>query len=149
MRYRTLMMLVCLLLTATVHAQPDDPYAEALRRIEEARNTGATTLDLSKLDLTEVPPEIGALSALTYLDLYDNQLTVLPPEIGSLTALTELYLSSNQLTELPPEFRSLTALTALSLSNNQLTRLPEIGNLTPHRFEYFKQPTDGLAAGVR
>ncbi len=58
----------------------------ALRRIAEARRTGATTLDLSSLDLTALPPEISQLTALTELDVSNNQLTALPP----VTALTRL-----------------------------------------------------------
>ncbi len=37
------------------------------------------------------------------LDLSKNQLTALPPEIGKLTDLQRLYLNSNQLPEIPPE----------------------------------------------
>jgi hypothetical protein len=65
-------------------------YDEALKRIEACRRKGTqrTFLDLSTLGLTQVPPEIGQLTALTQLALHNNQLTSLPPEIGQLTALT-------------------------------------------------------------
>ncbi len=42
---------------------------EALARIEEAKNKGLTSLDLSKLDLKELPSEIGSLAELEELDL--------------------------------------------------------------------------------
>lgn len=105
-------------------------YDTALERIEECRRTNLTSLDLSRLGLTRVPPEIGQLTALTELDLFNNQLTTLPLEIGQLTALKVLNLDDNQLTRLPPEIGRLTALTSLYLEGNWLTTLPgEIGQL--------------------
>jgi internalin A len=110
-------------------------YDEALKRIQACLQKGklgrlGTFLDLGGLGLTQVPPEIGQLSALRELRLDGNQLTSLPPEIGKLAALKELDLSNNQLTRLPPEFGQLSALRMLFLSNNQLTSLPsEIGQL--------------------
>ncbi len=112
---------------------PQEAYEEAMRQIEECRQQGdeGRFLNLSKLGLTALPPEIGQLTALTELRLYNNQLTALPPELSQLTALTALLLDSNQLTALPPELGQLTALTRLWLDNNQLTALPpELGQLT-------------------
>ncbi len=109
-----------------------DAYQEALDRIEECRREGkqGTLLDLCELGLTQVPPEIGQLAALTQLHLQRNQLTSLPPEIGQLAALTQLYLQRNQLTSLPPEIGQLAALTGLYLEDNSLTELPpEMGDL--------------------
>ncbi|GEP46376.1 COR domain-containing protein [Brevifollis gellanilyticus] len=108
-------------------------YDEALRRIEECRQQGeeGTDLDLSGLRLTQVPPEIGQLSALTQLRLDTNLLTSLPPEIGQLSALTLLHLYNNLLTSLPLEMGQLTKLEELLLFTNQLASLPpEIGQLT-------------------
>ncbi len=108
-------------------------YERALERIEACRREGkqGASLHLNSLGLTQVPPEIGQLSALTQLHLHNNQLTSLPPEIGQLTALTRLSLYNNQLTSLPPQIGQLTALTVLVLYNNQLTSLPpEIGQLS-------------------
>ncbi|MDX2215555.1 MAG: hypothetical protein SFY66_19985 [Oculatellaceae cyanobacterium bins.114] len=66
--------------------------------IDRAIATHATTLDISGMNLTELPPEIGKLVHLKTLILgrrgYDegkrleeltNNLTTLPPEIGKLT----------------------------------------------------------------
>jgi hypothetical protein len=143
----------------TLHAQ-DDPvgYAEALRRIDFVRKSNDTSLNLSDLGLTKVPPEIGQLTQLQHLNLDVNPLTTLPPEIGQLTQLQVLYLSStslrtlpseigqlinlqalylldNQLIELPPEIARLTQLQELSLYNNRFTELPpEIGQLTQLHF---------------
>jgi len=117
------------------HMTPEahSAYLRALKRIEACRGKGkeAPFLNLSGLGLSQVPPEIGQLSALTGLDLHANQLTSLPPEIGQLSALTGLDLHANQLTSLPPEIGQLSALKELRLSHNQLTSLPpEIGQLS-------------------
>ena len=110
------------------------PEAVAVKRIEAALRSGATSLNISGLGLRRLPTEIGGLTALTELHLQHNQLSSLPPEIGRLTALTELWLNNNQLSSLPPEIGSLTALTELWLYNNQLSSLPpEIGSLTALR----------------
>lgn len=113
--------------------EEQNAYNEALRRIEECRSRGkdGTNLNLSKLGLITLPPEIGKLSALTRLFLNNNRLSSLPPEIGQLSALTELYLSRNHLDSIPPEIGALTALTQLELCYNQLSSLPpEIGQLS-------------------
>lgn len=44
-------------------------YAEALKRIEACRKSRATSLDLMSLGLSELPPEIGQLTALIELDV--------------------------------------------------------------------------------
>ena len=111
-------------------AQTDGEYQEALRRINEAADRGATSLTLENLVLQALPPEIGNLASLTRLYLNENQLTALPPEIGNLANLRGLSLEGNQLTALPPEIGNLANVRGLSLEANQLTALPpEIGNL--------------------
>jgi len=42
-------------------------YEEALRRIEEVKQNGEDSLDLSHLDLEEIPREVSELSGLTML----------------------------------------------------------------------------------
>ncbi|MCK4934216.1 MAG: hypothetical protein KAR79_01385, partial [Simkaniaceae bacterium] len=73
--------------------------------------------------LTELPAEIGKLTALKELDLSSNQLIKIPAEIGELTSLYSLNLMSNQLTGLPVEIKSLTKLNHLLLSGNPLKSL--------------------------
>ncbi|MCI5165675.1 MAG: hypothetical protein D3903_06155 [Candidatus Electrothrix sp. GM3_4] len=99
-------------------------YEEALRVIEEARETGATELDLSWQDLTDLPPELFKLKNLTSLALCVNQLTELPSEISQLENLTELDLSINHLTDLPLELFQLANLQKLYLYRTQLSFLP-------------------------
>ncbi|MCI5220809.1 MAG: leucine-rich repeat domain-containing protein, partial [Candidatus Electrothrix sp. LOE2] len=52
-------------------------YVEALREIEEAKETGATELDLGCQGLTKIPPELFQLKQLVRLDLGYNELIVL------------------------------------------------------------------------
>jgi internalin A len=131
---RHYLLLLCLLLCLTIplHAQDDPtPYDIALQRIQEAAASGATQLDLSRLGLTELPPELWQLHKLRVLGLWSNQLTSLPAEIGQLSNLQILNLSYNQLTSLPPEIGQLTNLEWFHVDGNQLTSLPpEIGQLT-------------------
>jgi Leucine-rich repeat (LRR) protein len=54
----------------------DEAYRKAERKIEEARQSGATELDLSSMRLTELPESLGQLTQL--LDLQSNKLTSLP-----------------------------------------------------------------------
>ena len=109
----------------------DEGYLEAERRIEEARQAGATELDLRDLKLTEVPDSIGQLTNLQKLDLggdsWDdskNQLTELPEAIASLTQLQTLDLSSNQLTELPNSLGFLLELKEFDCGSNLLKQFP-------------------------
>ncbi|CAK8720554.1 MAG: Leucine rich repeat-containing protein [Candidatus Electronema aureum] len=76
---------------------------EALRRIKEAAETGATELNLDFQKLTELPLELFQLTNLTCLALVHNHLTSLPPEIVQLTNLRELWLYGNPLTSPPIE----------------------------------------------
>ena len=121
---------------------------EALRRIEEVRNSKVTTLDLGGLGLTEVPEqlmELGWLEEL-YLGLpmsmvtellveMDkkklNWITVIPGKLClNMPLLKHLDLSYNQIKVLPKEIGSLAALKWLTLNNNQIKVLPkEIGKL--------------------
>ena len=90
-----------------------------------------TSLDLSNLNLTTLPKEIGRLTSLQALSLTNNQLSTLPKEIYQLGNLQGLFLSDNMLSALPKEIGQLPSLQWLSLSNNRLTTLPkEIGQLT-------------------
>ncbi len=113
---------------------------ELLKVIDRAYQDQVEELDLSGLDLTELPPEIGKLTQLKTLILgkwekgqgfVSNQLSTLPAEIGNLTKLTTLHLASNQLTTLPEVISQLSALTTLDLSFNRVTIVPEaLGQLS-------------------
>lgn len=93
--------------------------------ISKARERNARWLNLSNLDLEELPTEIGQLTELRVLWLAGNNLTRLPAEIGNLRKLKRLRLEGNALAELPPEIGLLTKLEELQLHKNQLPRLPQ------------------------
>jgi Leucine-rich repeat (LRR) protein len=127
---RILLLLALFFCLSLPNLAQEDPYQIALQRIQEAEASGATTLDLTGLGLTEVPPELANLSNLQQLGLSSNQLTELPREIFSLTNLQRLGAEDNLLTTLPPEIGNLIKLVMLTLNDNDITRLPpEIGNL--------------------
>ncbi len=107
------------------------PQEIAEERIEEARRTGASELDLRTLGLTALPESIGTLEELQGLDLSGNDLTALPDSIVHLKQLRRLDLSENSLTTLPEFMGQLKELQGLDLAGNGLTTLPDfIGHLT-------------------
>ncbi len=80
--------------------------------------------------LSAIPKEIGQLSYLQRLDLFGNRITTLPAEIGLLEKLTELAIQHTSLIELPKEIGQLSNLESLSLGGNSLSAIPpEIGQL--------------------
>ena len=131
-----------------------DPLAEAERRIEQARKSGNTTLDLSQLGLTAVPESVTSLFRLTQLHLSGNRFTAMPDSLLALTRLKvldasenllcnvpeflaftkNLYyldLDGNRIAEIPKFIRGLSKLEILSLSRNQISIAPDVvGELT-------------------
>jgi len=103
----------------------DQAYLQAEKKIEEARRSGTTELDLWQMKLTELPESLGQLAKLQNLNLSLNQLTSLPEWLGQLTKLHSLRLSGNPLTALPEWLGQLTQLQSLELAATQLTALPE------------------------
>src|SRR5688572_10135937 len=109
-------------------------YRQAEKKIDEALKSGATELDLSSMELTELPESIGQLTQLKKLDLgwnyidekQKNQLTALPEALGKLTQLQTLNLSQNQLTDLPESLGQLMQLQELDLTDNKLIITPNI-----------------------
>lgn len=98
--------------------------------IEEAYKSGASDLDLSGRNLTELPESIGKLKQLTRLYLPGNKLKTLPDSIRNLTSLEHLDLEGNRLTSVPSIVFELSQLKSLVLWRNVLTSLAnEIANL--------------------
>jgi C-terminal of Roc, COR, domain/Ras of Complex, Roc, domain of DAPkinase/Leucine rich repeat len=109
----------------------DESYRRAEQKIEKARRSGETELDLSKMGLIQLPESLGKLTQLKSLDLTHNELTTLPESLGCLTQLQSLSVSFNQLITLPQWLGQFTQLRELDLSYNALTILPEsLGYLT-------------------
>ena len=102
-------------------------HDEALKRIEQARETSAQKLDLSQLvSLTQLPEEISLLTSLKSLNLlYCPKLSDLTP-LEKLTALQSLDLSRcEHVNDLTP-LAKLTALQSLYLSGCE-----QVNDLTP------------------
>jgi len=108
----------------------DNTYHSITEIIESAQRSGQTYLDLSSMNITELPEAIFNLTQLKFLDLSENQLMELPELIGNLTQLKYINLKGNQSAKLSESIGNLTQLTELNLSWNELTELPEsIGKL--------------------
>ena len=100
----------------------------ALQRIQDCLETQATELNLSNLQLTELPETLAKCTQLEVLNLYSNQLTDVSP-LSGLTQLTQLYLSDNQLMDVSP-LAELTGLKVLNLNDNQLMDVTQLAHLT-------------------
>jgi Leucine-rich repeat (LRR) protein len=109
----------------------EDAYRAAEAAIEEAKRTGADTLDLSGeafRALETLPPGIGELDALRTLELNHTQVGDLAP-LRELTGLQTLRLDSTQVSELAP-LQGLTRLQTLSLRRTQVSELAPLRGLT-------------------
>lgn len=100
---------------------------EGVSVIENGRITG---LFLQEGGITEIPDEIGRLTALKKIHLYGDRLLPQPllkkisPAIGKCTEIEELLLNQNELTTLPAEIANLQKLRNLSIADNRLQNLP-------------------------
>ncbi len=105
-----------------------DHYEEAQQRIAEAKASGATDLDLSHLSrLTDLPPEISALTALQSLELHFTQIKDITP-LQSLYTLRSLGLVGAPVKDISP-LRDLSGLQSLNLSATQVVDLRPIAFL--------------------
>lgn len=83
-----------------------------------------TALRLADLQLTSLPPQIGALTALKYLVLSGNLLDSLPSAVWGLASLVQLDLGGNRLGALDARVSGLKNLLLLGLRENGLASLP-------------------------
>jgi internalin A len=88
---------------------------EALRRINLATDKKITKLDLSGLELQELPPEIGKCTQLESLDLSGIGLTEIPEILCQLSHLSVLDLSYNQIAAIPDFLAQLSNQTLTSI----------------------------------
>jgi len=110
----------------------DQAYLQAEKKIEQARRSGATDLNLYDMKLTELPESINQLVNLLKLDLGSypwgntgNQFSELPESLRGLPQLQWLGLRRIGLTSLPEWMGQLKQLRTLHLSGNPLLLLPE------------------------
>ncbi|MDP8099652.1 DNA translocase FtsK [Pasteurella atlantica] len=81
-------------------------------------------LNLSHLNIHDLPKEIGILSSVTKLDLSENKITTLPNTINKMQRLKYLDLSNNQICELPNCLKEFQQLRTLNISGNPIHQLP-------------------------
>lgn len=82
--------------TNTKKNNKTQPSVDLNKEFQRAKEENITRLNLSKNNITVIPPNIKDLGNLVELYLYGNKIAVLPPEIGSLTHLQTLALNENQ-----------------------------------------------------
>lgn len=100
-------------------------------KIHQALREHREFLDLSCMELAEVPTSLAELTWLKRLYLRNNRLEKVPEGLSALTNLERLDLSSNQITVIPEYFGNLTALERLDLDSNNLSQIPSnLANLS-------------------
>ncbi|WP_427161231.1 COR domain-containing protein [Aliinostoc sp. HNIBRCY26] len=102
------------------HTPPD-----VRKKIKDAKEKQLEKLDLSRLNLTEIPVEVFELEWLEHLDLRDNDIRNIPAAITSLRNLTWLDLGNSRLRQIPEAITKLKNLTTLYLRNTEITQIPE------------------------
>ena len=99
--------------------------SEARIRYMRALADGNKYLNLSHLELTEIPPGLDRLKSVEKINLSGNTLRTLPESFCELSSLTEINLAGNEIDELPEGFHKLSNLTKVNLAANELRVLPE------------------------
>ncbi|MBC7404840.1 MAG: hypothetical protein H7252_04040 [Cytophaga sp.] len=92
---------------------------EALERLSKLSRK-ATTLDLSGLHLTELPPQLVTYPKLESLDLTGNCIAQFPDEIGLLINIKYVTLCENDLARIPDSVSKLPSGCVVDISNNPL-----------------------------
>ena len=100
--------------------EPEHDYRIiAAKRITEAARSRSTTLNLSCLGLTSLPPDLGTLTQLETLYLNRNQITDISVLKG-LILLRVLFLHNNQISQIA-SLSGLRNLSTLHLQNNLIS----------------------------
>ena len=82
-------------------------------------------LNLSGMNLTEIPAYVFEYTNLTKLVLSRNGISKIPKEIAKLRKLEVLELTYNNLTEIPAPVFKLPKLRVLSVGHNKLKKFPK------------------------
>jgi hypothetical protein len=99
-------------------------------KIAEIEKIKIPVLDLSKMELKQIPKALDKQTQLEWLDLSANNLTQLPSWFAHLNLLNSLNLANNQLEFIPDWISQLEQLQYFLLQNNKLVDIPcEIGKL--------------------
>jgi len=93
------------------------------------------SLEISNVNLKEIPDSILKLSTLKYLQFFQNNMEVIPPTIQNLSELEHLKIEDNDITVLPDELFNLINLKSISFGANKIEEIPSaIQNLS--KLEY-------------
>jgi internalin A len=101
--------------------------ALARQRIKECLKYRRMSLDLSFLNLSEIPKEISELFFIVELNLDNNQITKIE-NLDKLTKISKINLSNNQILKIE-NLEKLLVLTELNLSKNKISKIEGLGNL--------------------
>jgi len=115
--------------------QNPEPYGglDVLQKIKDAKESGATYLDLQNNNISDITPLAG-LTNLERLDLRVNNISELTPLAG-LTNLTSLLLWGNNISDITP-LAGLANLTELDLKVNNISDLTPLAGLTDLDYLY-------------
>ena len=105
---------------------PEEGYREAEKRISEVQTSGQRTLNISKLQLTNIPSRIAQLSQLHTLYLHNNKIVEIPDALSQLSNLQELHLDNNKIVKIPDALSQLSNLQRLYLHNNKIVEIPDV-----------------------
>lgn len=98
---------------------------EVQKIIGKAKKEDSSYLDLSGLELKEIPEEVGSLINLSHLNLSVNHLFKVPKGLLSkLPNLISLSLTDNLFTHIPDSLGELVSLEMLFLSSNRIGNTP-------------------------
>jgi Leucine-rich repeat (LRR) protein len=90
-----------------------------------AQLNGVQALNLKRLGLKAIPPELSALTQLQNLVLSENQISSIPDSLSNLSQLQVLLLERNQISCIPDSLSKLSQLETLDLGNNPISCIPD------------------------
>src|SRR6185369_1524759 len=94
---------------------------EARRRIAECIRNKNVLLNLSELNLRQIPDEVSRLTWLTHLTAINNRISKVPGFLGRFRQLEELRLQENPIKLLPESLAQLTNLRLLHITNGEVS----------------------------
>lgn len=92
--------------------------------VSDSLNGRIGGIDLTNLNISILPENIGNLTYLGEIDIYGHQLKELPNSFWNITSLVELAIEHGKLEVIPDEIENLSNLEVLYLDSNNLSTLP-------------------------